>query len=59
VSDGVATRVAAARTLDAVLHQDPAEEVERAIRILRTAAEGESYVPPPVVTRIFVRDNLP
>ncbi len=48
-----------AGTYDAVLHQDPVEEVERSLRSLRAAAENQPYLPPPVPTQIFLRDNLP
>lgn len=48
-----------AGTYDAVLHQDPGEEIEHALRILRATVDREDDIPPPVRTNIFVRDNLP
>lgn len=48
-----------AGTYDAVLHQDPVEEVDRSLRSLRAAVDDQPYLPPPFPTQIFLRDNLP
>ncbi len=48
-----------AGTYDAILHQDAVEEVDRSLRSLRAAADDQPYLPPPVPTHIFLRDNLP
>lgn len=43
-----------------MLHQDSGEEVERAVRILKAIVDGDAaYVPQPIRTNIFLRDNLP
>ncbi len=47
-------------TFTAVLHQDQEQEVENAIAALRALARAEAaFLPRPVRTQIFLRDNVP
>ena len=46
-------------TFTAVLHQDQEQEVENAVAALRALARADSFLPRPVRTQIFLRDNVP
>ena len=46
-------------TFTAVLHQDQEQEVENAVAALRALARTDSFLPRPVRTQIFLRDNVP
>ncbi len=47
-------------TFTAVLHQDQEQEVENAVAALRALARAEAaFLPRPVRTQIFLRDNVP
>lgn len=47
-------------TFDAAIHQDPADEVRRAVQTLKALADGQAaFRPDPVRIEIYLRDNLP
>ncbi len=46
-------------TFTAVLHQDQEQEVENAVAALRALARADPFLPRPVRTQIFLRDNVP